>query len=125
MLGLEAPEDLLERERLGGQRGDPHARLLARVDHARPGDRGMHFLCAPTDEPVPGFTRAAIAAVMELVLSDDRVDRVVVEPDVRNEAVHRLNAAVGFTVEGPVTLPDGKRALLSFCTRDQFEEATR
>jgi hypothetical protein len=107
------------------ERYDPRADPVGKVYDVEPGDIGMHFLCAPTDDPVPGFTRAAIAAVMELVLSDARVTRVVVEPDVRNDAVHRLNAAVGFTVAGEVTLPDGKRALLSFCTRDQFEEATR
>jgi hypothetical protein len=107
------------------ERYDPARDPVGRVYDVQPGDAGMHFLCAPTDQPVPGFTRAAIAAVMELVLSDPRVQRVVVEPDVRNEAIHRLNAAVGFTVAGEVTLPDGKRALLSFCTRAQFEEATR
>ncbi len=50
--------------------------------------------------------------------------RVVVEPDVRNTAVHELNAAVGFTVAGEVELPD-KRALLSFCTREDYEAAPR
>jgi hypothetical protein len=48
------------------------------------------------------------------------VHRVVVEPDVRNTAVHALNAAVGFTVEGPVRKPE-KQALLSTCTRAQFQ----
>lgn len=107
------------------ERYDPRIDPVGKVYDVRPGDAGMHFLCAPTDEPVHGFTHAAITAVMRLVFEDERVRRVVVEPDARNEAVHRLNAAVGFTVDGPVTLPDGKRALLSFCTRDQFEEATR
>ena len=49
--------------------------------------------------------------------------RVVVEPDVRNTAVHALNEAVGFVPDGPVVKPE-KEALLSFCTRDQFEAAT-
>ena len=53
----------------------------------------------------------------------DRTGRVVVEPDVGNTAVHALNAAVGFTVAGPIDKPE-KRALLGFCTRDQFLAAT-
>lgn len=107
------------------ERYDPRVDAVGAVYDVQPGDVGMHFLCAPTDTPVHGFTRAAITAVMRLVFADADAARVVVEPDVRNEAVHRLNAAVGFAVDRAVTLPDGKRALLSFCTRDQFEEATR
>jgi RimJ/RimL family protein N-acetyltransferase len=45
-----------------------------------------------------------------------------VEPDVRNTAVHALNAAVGFVPEREIDKPE-KRALLSFCTREQFEKA--
>lgn len=85
----------------------------------RPGDIGMHFLCAPTDRPLHGFTRAVITTVMELLFSDPEVDRVVVEPDVRNTGVHALNAAVGFRIERTVSLPD-KDAYLSMCTRDQY-----
>lgn len=87
-----------------------------------PGDTGMHFLVAPTDSPVHGFTRAVIATVMELMFSDARTERVVVEPDVRNHAVHALNAAVGFEVVGTVALKD-KQAQLSTCTRAQFRSA--
>ena len=61
---------------------------------------------------------------MELLFADRATRRVVVEPDVRNDAVHALNAAVGFEPAGTVELP-GKQALLSFCTREQFEAAVR
>lgn len=89
----------------------------------QPGDTGMHFLVAPTDTPLHGFTRAVLTTVMELLFTDPATRRVVVEPDVRNRAVHALNEAVGFRVERTVSLP-GKEALLSFCTRDQFHAAT-
>jgi RimJ/RimL family protein N-acetyltransferase len=46
----------------------------------------------------------------------------VVEPDVRNTAVQRLNAAVGFVPVRVVRKPE-KDALLSTCTREQFEAA--
>ena len=84
---------------------------------------GMHFLCAPADTPVHGFTRAVITTVMAWLFADPATRRVVVEPDVRNTAVHALNAAVGFTVVGPIRKPE-KEALLSVCTRDQFRAAT-
>jgi RimJ/RimL family protein N-acetyltransferase len=113
---------------LGLHEGRP-AFLVERYDPARdeigghypvqPGDVGMHFLVAPTDAPLHGFTGAVIVTVMELLFADPRIRRVVVEPDVRNHAVHALNAAVGFRVVGTVALRD-KHALLSVCTREQY-----
>lgn len=105
------------------ERYDPaHVELAGRYD-AEPGDIGMHFLCAPTEQPVHGFTLAVITTVLAWLFADPAVRRVVVEPDVRNTAVHALNAAVGFDVAGPITKPE-KRALLSFCTRDRFLTTT-
>lgn len=76
-----------------------------------------------TDRPEHGFTRAVITAVMAYLFADPAVRRVVVEPDVANTAVHALNEAVGFVPEREVRKPE-KRALLSFCTREQFLAAT-
>ncbi|MFI1227517.1 MULTISPECIES: GNAT family N-acetyltransferase [unclassified Streptomyces] len=105
------------------ERYDPVHVELAGLYEARPGDIGMHFLCAPTDRPLRGFSRAVITAVMAHLFEDTGVRRVVVEPDIRNTAVHALNAAVGFSPQGPLTKPE-KEALLSFCTREQFQAAT-
>lgn len=106
------------------ERYDPaHVELVGRYD-ARPGDVGMHFLCAPTETPVHGFTHAVITAVLDWLFADPATQRVVVEPDIRNTAVHALNAAVGFQVVGPVELP-AKTALLSICTRAAFRAATQ
>src|SRR5699024_1626009 len=85
---------------------DTHRSNLAGVYPARPGDVGMHFLLAPTDTPVSGFSQAALMTIMEILFADPATERVVVEPDVRNTAVHRLNTAVGFRVEDTVWLPD-------------------
>ncbi|MDG4810424.1 GNAT family N-acetyltransferase [Micromonospora sp. WMMD1120] len=104
------------------ERYDPaHVELVGLYDH-QPGDVGMHLLCAPVDAPVHGFTRAVIGTVMAWLFADPATARVVVEPDVRNTAVHALNAAVGFEVVGPITKPE-KDALLSVCTRAQFQAA--
>ncbi|ADI09574.1 putative acetyltransferase [Streptomyces bingchenggensis BCW-1] len=105
------------------ERYDPARVELAGLYPAQEGDVGMHFLCAPADTPVHGFTRAVITTVMEFLFADPATRRVVVEPDVRNTAVHRLNAAVGFEIAGTVAKPE-KDAYLSFCTRAQFRAAT-
>ncbi|PSM43816.1 GNAT family N-acetyltransferase [Streptomyces dioscori] len=98
---------------------DPRYIELVGLYEPEPGDVGMHFLVAPTDRPVHGFTRAVITAVMDELFADPRTRRVVVEPDVTNKAVHALNETVGFVAEREIEKPE-KRALLSFCTRDQF-----
>ncbi|MGW6782571.1 GNAT family N-acetyltransferase [Streptomyces sp. NPDC054987] len=102
---------------------DPSRLELVGLYDARPGDVGMHFLVAPSDQPLHGFTRAVITTVMAAIFADPATVRVVVEPDVANTAVHALNKAVGFVPERQVTKPE-KEALLSFCTRAQFEAAT-
>ncbi|WP_030388545.1 GNAT family N-acetyltransferase [Streptomyces sp. NRRL S-241] len=102
---------------------DPSELELVGLYDALPGDVGMHFLVAPSDTPLHGFTRAVITTVMAAVFADPATERVVVEPDVANTAVHALNEAVGFVPERQVTKPE-KEALLSFCTRAQFEAAT-
>ncbi|MFG3072412.1 GNAT family N-acetyltransferase [Streptomyces sp. NPDC048225] len=104
------------------ERYDPVHRELVGLYEPEPGDVGMHFLVAPTDRPVHGFTRAVITTVMAELFADPATRRVVVEPDVANTAVHALNAAVGFVPEREIQKPE-KKALLSFCTREQFEKA--
>ncbi|MBL6276333.1 acetyltransferase [Micromonospora fiedleri] len=106
------------------ERYDPAQVELVGLYDAQPGDVGMHFLCAPTETPVHGFTRAVLTTVMSWLFADPDTARVVVEPDVRNTAVHALNAAVGFEVIGPIAKPE-KQALLSICTRERFLAATR
>lgn len=104
------------------ERYDPaHDPVGAHLD-GRPGDLGMHLLVAPTDRPVRGFTRAVMRHVMATCFADPAVRRVVVEPDVRNTAVQRLNREVGFVEHGVVDLP-GKQALLCTCLRRDFERS--
>jgi Acetyltransferase (GNAT) domain len=104
------------------ERYDPAHDAVGKLYDVQPGDVGMHFLVAPTDRPTHGFTYAVIVTVMELLFGDPSVRRVVVEPDVRNRAVHELNAAVGFDVVDTVAMPD-KEALLSVCTRERYVRA--
>lgn len=85
----------------------------------QPGDIGMHVLVAPPTRKRSGVTSAVMRAVLDFCFADPRIDRVVVEPDVRNEAIHRKNAEVGFVVDRDVPLP-GKTGRLSFCTRTAY-----
>lgn len=85
----------------------------------RPGDVGMHLLVAASDNPIRGFTLAVMRHIMREAFIELGAWRVVVEPDVRNADVHRLNAAVGFLVEGDHPVGN-KIARLSYCDRSAF-----
>lgn len=99
---------------------DPARSELAEVYSPEPGDVGMHVLTAPAQQPIPGFTRGVMTAVMDLLFNGFEAQRAVVEPDAENAPIHLLNEYVGFRAERTVELKD-KRALLSFCTRADFE----
>lgn len=85
-----------------------------------PGDVGMHLLLAPGRRPPRDFTGTAGPALVRFLFRDPTRQRVVVEPDVRNELALRRLERSGFTFDDEIDLPD-KRARLAFLTRDRFE----
>jgi len=101
---------------------DPaHSELAGHLVHAE-GYVGMHVLVAPPADgaaPVRGYTDAVFAAVMTDLFADPAVTRVVVEPDVRNDAIRAKNVAAGFVELHAIELPT-KTAMLSTCSRDAF-----
>ncbi|HEX5687457.1 MAG TPA: GNAT family N-acetyltransferase [Ideonella sp.] len=104
---------------------DPAHDVLGAHFEVRPGDVGMHFFVGPAHAgagPIPGYTRHVFRTLMCFIFEHLGACRVVVEPDIRNHKVHALNAAMGFEVHAPLTLPH-KTALLSSCTREQFRRA--
>jgi len=104
------------------ERYDPAHDVLGRHYPVQPGDIGMHLLLAPPLQPRSGFSRAVMHTVLAALFADPAVARVVVEPDVRNDKIHRLNRHAGFVYQGEIQLPH-KRAALAFCSRAQFAAA--
>ncbi|AJJ70551.1 GNAT family N-acetyltransferase [Yersinia pseudotuberculosis] len=96
--------------------------VIADYYSAQPDDVGMHILVAPPVERITGFTWRVFQAIMTFIFSDPTVARIVVEPDVRNEKIHRLNKRAGFVYQQQLTLPH-KTAWLAFCTREQYRLA--
>lgn len=103
---------------------DPARVLLAGIHDALPGDLGMHVLIAPPGgEPRHGFTDAVFTGVMTWCFDELGAERVVVEPDVRNDRIRRKNVRAGFTELHEVIVDEGghlKTAMLSVCTRAGF-----
>lgn len=89
---------------------------------ARPDDYGMHILIAPADKPLPQFSWQVFSTVMDYMFSLPQVKRVVVEPDVRNEKIHRLNKRAGFRYQHTIDMGH-KTAWLAFCQREDYQQA--
>ncbi len=103
---------------------DPRWSPLADLPELEPDDLGMHVLVGPpAGEPLPGYTTQVFAAVLEHCFADPAVRRIVVEPDVDNAAIRAKNIAAGFVELHDVPVP-GKIAMLSVCTREDFERAS-
>lgn len=87
---------------------------------ARVEDIGMHLLLAPATRPVPNFTPRLVTSLINFMFADPAIDRIVVEPDARNDkAVRRLEATC-FEL-GPKIQLEEKEAQLAFLSRGRFE----
>lgn len=87
-----------------------------------PGDIGLHILIAPAERPLHGFTQHIFSVCMEFLFAHEQVQRVVVEPDIHNDKIHKINQCAGFIHERIVDLGH-KHAFLGFCDREAFKRA--
>lgn len=95
---------------------------IGRFYAAAPDDYGMHILIAPASTPIPQFSWQVFTVAMGYLFSLPQVGRVVVEPDVRNEKIHRLNKRAGFRYQHTLDLGH-KTAWLAFCQREDYQQA--
>ena len=87
------------------------------------GDLGMHILIAPPEKaPQKDFTLAVFHCIMSFIFEHENAKRIVVEPDVRNHKIHKLNRKVGFQHLKQISIGP-KQAYLGFCERTAFQQA--
>lgn len=96
--------------------------VLSQFYKVKDSDRGMHILVGPPRKRIKFFTRNIFRFIMEFIFSDEKIHRIVVEPDVRNKKVHQLNRMAGFIRYKKIHLLE-KEAYMEFCTREQFKNA--
>ena len=108
----------------------PTEMLLARCYDALPSDRGVHLLVGPQTKLVPDYSWHIFTMLMDLMLDDQDVQRIVAEPDESNWNIHRFLERGGFECQKLVNLPDdpaqgigAKTARLYFCSRAQYAAA--
>ncbi|GGL39610.1 N-acetyltransferase [Halarchaeum grantii] len=89
---------------------------------ADPADRGVHLLIGPTEYLGQGYAVPLLRAVTAMQFRHPETDRVVAEPDARNDAARRVFEHCGFRDEGAFRFEEaGKDARLLVCERERFE----
>lgn len=92
------------------------------ADHydAQPADQGVHLLIGPPEYLGHGYSTALLREMTAFQFGHPETDRVVTEPDVRNDAVIHVFEKCGFEPQRELEL-ESKDALLMICERDRFE----
>ena len=85
-------------------------------------DYGMHILIAPPKRKIHGFSWKVFTTILDYFFAQPEVQRIVVEPDVRNAKIHQLNTKAGFRYQKEIQLPE-KKAALAFCDFTAFAKA--
>ena len=93
---------------------------LAEQFDARPADRGIHLLIGVPEFLGHGYAKPLLRAMTAFQFRHDETDRIVTEPDVRNERVVHVFEECGFEPRRELSL-DEKDALLMVCERERFE----
>ncbi|TKB50116.1 GNAT family N-acetyltransferase [Ferrimonas aestuarii] len=86
----------------------------------QPGDIGMHILLGPPQPAISGFGKQVFHGLIQFIFCHSHIERIVVEPDANNSAIHRLNAQAGFRYQRVLKLAH-KHAYLAFLTRQRHQ----
>lgn len=104
------------------ERYDPNQDLISDYYPSQKSDSGIHVMVAPPGkEKVKNFTWYLFRTIMDFVFSDPQVERILVEPDIRNKKMFAICERVGFQLGNVVELPH-KTAQLAFLTRSRHQQ---
>lgn len=92
---------------------------IAEYYDAEPADQGIHLLIGPSEYLGHGYAEPLVRAVTEMQFCHPETDRIVTEPDSRNERVIHVFEQCGFEPQRKLDLPE-KDALLMICELDRF-----
>lgn len=89
---------------------------------AEPADQGVHLLIGPEEYLGHGYALPLLRAVVAMQFRHSETDRVVAEPDARNERVVHVFEECGFESRKEFRFDEAEKdALLLVCERDRFE----
>lgn len=110
-----APAFLLERY-------DPQKDLVSDYYEAQNSDCGIHVIVAPPGKnKVRNFTWYMFKTIADFVFEDPAVEKILVEPDIRNKKMFAICERIGFQLDKVVELPH-KTAQLAFLNRKRYQQ---
>ncbi|MDS0295095.1 GNAT family N-acetyltransferase [Halogeometricum luteum] len=85
-------------------------------------DRGVHLLVGPEEYLGRGYALPLLRGAVAMQFEMSEAERVVAEPDARNDRAIRVFERCGFESEGEFRFDEaGKDAVLLVCDRERFE----
>ncbi len=103
------------------ERYHPKKDAIGDLYSAKNEDCGIHIIVAPPRVKIPNFTWYIFNTIMDFVFQDPTVDRIIVEPDIRNKKMFALCQRIGFRLDKIVELPN-KVAQLAFLYRESHQQ---
>jgi acetyl CoA:N6-hydroxylysine acetyl transferase len=95
--------------------------VLEKTYEAAPYDQGVHLLIGDKKYVGKGYSLPLLREMVRFQFQDERTEKVMAEPDIRNEKMIHVFTKCGFQSIGPIELPD-KTGLLMACEREEFEK---
>lgn len=91
---------------------------------AVPTDQGVHLLIGPEEYLGRGYARPLLRAVIAMQFRHSETDRVIAEPDARNDRAIAVFEDCGFEPRGEFHFEEAEKdAALMVCERERFESA--
>ncbi len=115
-VGMYEEQPVFVLERYHPQKDDIGTLYFAKND-----DCGIHIIVAPPTVKISNFTWYLFNAIMEFVFQDKKVNRILIEPDIRNKKMFALCQRIGFTLDKIVELSH-KTAQLAFLEKHRYQQ---
>lgn len=85
-----------------------------------PEDQGIHLLIGEEAFLGKGYALPLLRAIVNFQFLHQETEKVIAEPDIRNEKMIHVFEKCGFEKVKPIELPD-KTGMLMYCHREAFE----
>ena len=93
---------------------------------AEPADQGVHLLIGPEEYLGRGYALPLLRAVVAMQFRHPETDRIVAEPDARNETVIHIFERCGFEARNEFHFEEAEKdAVLMVCDQERFEASCR
>ncbi|WP_442954388.1 GNAT family N-acetyltransferase [Paenibacillus sp. MMS18-CY102] len=93
--------------------------IIGRYYDPHPEDQGIHLLIGEPSYLGRGYAAPLLKTMMRMLLQHGRTEKLVAEPDVRNDKMIHIFSSCGFEWSQDVELPD-KTGALMFASRERL-----